>query len=69
VAELCCRKPKLPESVREFFRRKGREGGKLGGPVGGVKRWEGVSAEERSAHARKVVAAREAKRRAKKKGR
>jgi hypothetical protein len=35
VAEFCCRKPKLPENVREFFRRKGREGGKLGGPVGG----------------------------------
>jgi len=36
----------------------GRKGGKIGGPIGGKARWEGVSAEERQAHARKISLAR-----------
>ena len=39
----------------------GRKGGKAGGPKGGKARWEGVSAEERSAIARKAARARWAK--------
>lgn len=42
----------------EYFREVGRQGGKIGGKL----RWKGVSPEERSAHARRAVAAREAKR-------
>jgi len=51
----------LPASALAFFQAKGREGGKIGGKL----RWKGVSAAERSAHAKKAVAAREAKRAAK----
>jgi len=36
--------------------------GRLGGKIGGVRRWEGVSAADRSAHAKRAVAARERKR-------
>lgn len=53
----------LPESALEFFRAKGKEGGKVGGKL----RWKGRTAAERSAHARLMVAAREAKRAARKK--
>ena len=49
---------KMTKEMVEYFRAKGREGGKVGGKL----RWADVSAEERSAHARKAVAAREAKR-------
>jgi hypothetical protein len=51
----------LPPDVLEFFKKQGS----LGGKTGGKKRWEGVSAEERSEHARKAVRAREEKRAAK----
>jgi hypothetical protein len=52
------RKTALPPAVREFFRATGRRGGKIGGKL----RWQGVPAAERSALAKKAVAAREAKR-------
>ena len=42
----------------EYFRQMGSQGGKVGGKL----RWAGVSPEERSAHAKRAVAAREAKR-------
>ena len=48
----------------QYFRDMGRKGGKAGGKL----RWKGVSAEERSAHAKRAVAAREAKRAAKTRG-
>ena len=57
------RKPVLPNGVRQYFQETGRQGGKVGGKL----RWAGVSPEERSAHAKRAVAAREAKR-AKKRG-
>ena len=41
--------------------------GRLGGQVGGKRRWEGVSAKERTAHAKRAVAARAAKRKKSKK--
>lgn len=41
--------------------------GRLGGKLGGKRRWEGVSAQERTAHAKRAVAAREAKRKKAKK--
>jgi hypothetical protein len=53
---------KMTKEMEEYFRAKGREGGKVGGKL----RWAGVSAEERSAHAKRAVAAREAKRAKKK---
>jgi hypothetical protein len=49
---------KLDPAVREALRALGREGGKKGGPKGGKARWEGVSAEARSALARRAAAAR-----------
>ena len=52
----------LSADVRRYFQAQGREGGKVGGKL----RWKGRTAAERSAHARLMVAAREAKRRAKK---
>jgi hypothetical protein len=51
----------LPADVRRYFQEQGREGGKTGGKL----RWKGRTAAERSAHARLMVAAREAKRAAK----
>jgi hypothetical protein len=51
----------LPESALAFFRAKGKEGGQLGGKL----RWKGRTAAEKAAHARLMVAAREAKKRAK----
>ena len=53
-------KQKLPEDVLEYFRQQGKIGGKLGG----AKAWENLTPEERSARAKKAVAAREAKREA-----
>lgn len=47
----------LPPDVLEFFKKQGAKGGKLGGS----KAWEGLTPEERSARAKKAVAAREAK--------
>ncbi len=57
------RRPKRPvfkmtKEMLEFYRATGSEGGK----VGGVKRWEGVSAEDRAAHGRKAAGVRWAKR-------
>jgi hypothetical protein len=53
-------KKKLPEDILEYFRRQGKIGGKLGG----AKAWENLTPEERSARAKHAVAAREAKRKA-----
>jgi hypothetical protein len=58
------KKPVLPTEIREYFRDQGREGGK----AGGKRRWEGVSAAERTAHAKRAVAAREAKKKRSGKG-
>lgn len=58
------KKPVMPTEVMKFFQETGRQGGKVGGKL----RWAGVSPEERSAHAKKAVAAREAKRAKRKKG-
>jgi hypothetical protein len=54
---------KLPPEIREYFVRKGRQGGKLGGPA----RAAAMTPEQRSESARKAVAARweKAKRKAK----
>ena len=46
--------PKLPEAVREIFARFGSQGGKIGGKL----RWEGITAEERSAIAKRAAEAR-----------
>jgi hypothetical protein len=51
-------KEKLPPEVLEYFKRQGSKGGK----IGGSKAWENLSPKERSARAKKAVAAREAKR-------
>jgi hypothetical protein len=51
----------LPADVRRYFEAQGREGGKVGGKL----RWKGRTAAEKAAHARLMVAAREAKKRAK----
>ncbi len=59
---------KLDPAVLAEFQRLGRIGGKKGGPKGGVARWANVSAKERTAHARRAVAARETKRTKGKKG-
>lgn len=56
-------KKKLPPEVLEYFRQQGAKGGKLGGS----KAWANLTPEERSARAKKAVAAREAKRAKKKK--
>jgi len=48
----------LTEEQRALLRSLGSEGGKIGGPA----RWEGRTAEEKSAHARHMVEARERKR-------
>jgi hypothetical protein len=53
---------KLPPEVLEYFRQQGAKGGRMGGS----KAWEGLTTEERSARAKNAVAAREAKRAAKK---
>jgi len=51
-------KPKLPEAVLEYFREQGRKGGALGGAA----RMAKLTPEQRTAIAKKAVAAREAKR-------
>jgi general stress protein YciG len=66
IAPAMARRKGRPEmhfsaEALQFFRDMGRKGGKAGGKL----RWKGVSAEERSAHAKRAVAAREAKRAAK----
>jgi hypothetical protein len=50
-------KKKLPASIRAYFVRKGKEGGKLGGAA----RAANMTPEERSESARKAVLARWAK--------
>ena len=59
------RKPvfEMTKEMLRYFREVGSEGGKIGGKA----RWRGVSPEERSAHAKRAVAAREAKRAKRKK--
>jgi hypothetical protein len=52
------RKDKLSPEALEFFKKQGAKGGRLGGS----KAWENLTAEERSARAKRAVAAREAKR-------
>lgn len=54
-------KKKLPADVRDYFTKMGRRGGLLGGKA----RAEKLTAEERSESARKAVAARWEKERAK----
>lgn len=53
---------KLPPAVLEFFREQGAKGGKIGGKIGGKRSLETMTAEERSARAKKAVEARESKR-------
>ncbi|MGA9055927.1 MAG: hypothetical protein WB763_05385, partial [Terriglobia bacterium] len=53
---------KLPPDIREYFVRKGRQGGKLGGPA----RAAAMTPEQRSESARKAVLARWAKAKIKK---
>lgn len=62
------KKPTLPPEALEFFREQGRIGGSLGGSLGGKRSLETMTPEERSARAKKAVAAREAKRKALSKG-
>lgn len=52
---------KLPESARKFFAAAGAKGGKIGGKVAAAN----MTAAQRSERARKAVAAREARRKAK----
>jgi hypothetical protein len=61
------RRRKLDSAIRAALQALGRIGGKKGGPKGGVARWANVSAKERTAHAKRAVAAREAKRKGPKK--
>jgi len=49
-------KKKVPADVLKYFREQGRKGGKLGGK----KRWEGKTAEERSQAMRELALKREA---------
>jgi hypothetical protein len=49
---------RLPPEVREFFKKQGAKGGK----IGGKRSLETMTPEQRSERARKAVAAREAKR-------
>jgi hypothetical protein len=53
---------KLPPDIREYFVKKGRQGGKLGGPA----RAAAMTPEQRSESARKAVLARWAKAKIKK---
>ena len=48
------RRRQMPASTLEFFRDAGRAGGKKGGPIGGKKAAENMTAEERLARARKA---------------
>jgi len=57
------KRKKLPRDVLEYFRGQGKRGGKIGGSAGGKKAAASMTPEQRSARARKAVAAREAKRR------
>ena|SRR5438128_12465865 len=59
---------KLDPAVLAEFQRLDRIGGKKGGPKGGTLAHRVTSAKERTAHARRAVAAREAKRKKGKKG-
>jgi hypothetical protein len=56
-------KKRLPPAVLKFFREQGAKGGR----IGGKKAAESMTPEQRTERARKAVAAREAKRAAKKK--
>jgi hypothetical protein len=50
-------KKKLPPEVLDFFRKQGAKGGKIGGKIGGKRSLETMTAEERSARAKKASAA------------
>lgn len=50
---------RLPPEIREFFKKQGAKGGK----IGGKRSLETMTPEQRSERARKAVAAREQKRR------
>lgn len=54
---LTMRRKQMPANALEFFREAGRAGGKKGGPIGGKKAAENMTAEERKARARKAAAA------------
>jgi hypothetical protein len=47
-------KKRLPPAIRDYFKKKGAEGGK----IGGRKRMEGMTEEQRSELAKKAAAAR-----------
>jgi hypothetical protein len=58
---------KLPPEVLEYFRKQGAKGGKLGGSIGGKRAAAGMTADQRSARAKKASAAAAAARKGKKK--
>jgi hypothetical protein len=60
-------KKRLPPEVLEYFRKQGAKGGKIGGSAGGKRSLETMTAEERSARAKKASAAAVAARKVKKK--
>jgi hypothetical protein len=47
-------KKKLPKEIRDYFKKKGSQGGKIGGP----KRMESMTVEQRRDLAKKAAAAR-----------
>ena len=60
---------KIPADVLEWFRKQGARGGAIGGSKGGKTAAGNMTPEERVARAKKAVAAREAKRAARKRSR
>ena len=57
---------KLPTEVLEWFRKQGAKGGAIGGSKGGKAAASNMTKKQRVARAKKAVAAREAKRAARK---
>jgi len=60
---------KIPADVLEWFRKQGAKGGAIGGSKGGKMAAANMTPEQRIARAKKAVAAREAKRAARKRSR
>jgi hypothetical protein len=60
---------KIPADVLEWFRKQGAKGGAIGGSKGGKMAAANMTPEQRIARAKKAVAAREAKRPARKRSR